>query len=228
MWAIVFGSFGAGLVGLASGSRVGACGGGIIGVGLLLLICMLNLRHLHGRLTSENGESESEDNYKAYRFDSSWEGDGQIYDAENKPLWRYKSIGGNIFRSTNYGFFWLPPFAVQDLEGRELLAFRRIRRFPFSVFEVKEGIRVVGTIRQQSLLSLLSTKYLLEFENEQRCTFWMPRFTIWFHGMTETGGHVLVRLWHHRVWLVRVDSNIDAFHLVAAIALIHRERLRHG
>ncbi len=53
-------------------------------------------------------------------------------------------------------------------------------------------------------------------------------FTLWFHGTTKTGGRVRVLRWHHRVWLVRLDSSIDTFHLVAAIAFIHRERLRHG
>ena len=168
----------------------------------------------------------SKDNCKAYCFNSSWEGDGQICDDENKPLWRYKSVGGNIFRSSVYGFFRLPPFAVHDLEGHELLMFTRTRRFPSSVFDVKEGNRVVGTIRKQSPLSLLSTKYSLEFDGGLRCTFYMPRGTVWFHGKTETGGRILVRLWQHRVWPVLLDSSIDDFHLVAASAFIHRERLR--
>jgi len=70
--------------------------------------------------------------------------------------------------------------------------------------------------------------YLLEFENGLPCTFFMPSFSVWFHGTTETGGRIWVLRWHHRVWLVRLDSSIDTFHLVAAIAFIHRERLRHG
>ena len=69
---------------------------------------------------------------------------------------------------------------------------------------------------------------LLEFESGLRCTFHMPPFSVWFHGVTETGGRVLVRLWHHRVWFLQLDPSIDSFHLVAAIALIHRERLRCG
>jgi hypothetical protein len=163
--------------------------------------------------------------YSDYCFHSSWDGDGQISDEENKPLWRYKSIGGNPFHSSVYGFFRLPVFVVQDLEGHELLAFKRIKRFPLSVFEVKEGNRLVGRIRQRSFLF---TKYILEFETGLRCTFHMPFFTVWFRGVSETGGHILVRLRQHRAWLVRLDSNINSLYLVAALAFIHRERLRHG
>jgi hypothetical protein len=225
MWAIVFGSVGAALGG-ASGSRIGLWVGGTIGVGLFILICSLNLRHYLRVLASEIEKSKSQNDSKAYRFDSSWEGDGQIFDEENKPLWQYKSIGGNPFRSQVYGFVRLPPFVIQNLEGRELLAFRRIARFPFSIFEIKEGSRVIGMIRKKSLLSFVSTKYSLEFESGLRCTFYMPRFTVWFLGMTETSGRFLVQLFAHRVWMVGVDRTIDSFHLVAAIAFIHRERLR--
>ena len=224
LWFILFIGLGAG-IGARSGSTIGAWCGGVIGLGLLWLVRTLSLRQLRRVLISEKRNGNSPDDCKDYRLDSSWEGDGQILDGANKLLWRYKSVGGNIFRSSVYGFLCLPPFVVQDLEGRELLVFKRIRRFPLSVFEVKEGNHVVGTIRKQSLLF---TKYLLEFESGLRCTFYMPRFAVWFHGITETGGRVLVRLWHHRVWYVRLDSSIDSFHLVAAIALIHRERLRHG
>jgi len=162
--------------------------------------------------------------YKDYRFDSSWEGDGQIYDGENKPLWRYKSLGRKS-NSSFYGLLWLPIFVIQDLNGHELLSFKRIKRFPFAVFEIKAGDRLIGTIRQRAFLF---TNYLLEFESGLRCTFSMPLFTVWFRGTTETGGRILVRLWQHRIWLVRLDSKINDFYLVAAIAFIHRERLRHG
>lgn len=172
-----------------------------------------------------DGPTTQPGDFKDYCFTSSWEGDGLISDRENKPLWRYKSAGGNKFRSSVYGFFRLPAFVVQDMEGVELLSFKRTKRFPLSVFEVREGNRLVGTIRQQSFLF---TKYLLGFESGLRCTFRMPLFTILFRGTTETGGQILVRLWQHRVWLVRLDASIDSFHLVAAIAFMHRERLRHG
>ncbi len=227
LWTTFFVGLGVS-VGAVTGGTIGKWCGGIIGFGLLFLICDLNLRHFRRVLTSKYGKSLSERDHKAYCFDSSWKGEGTICDDEHKPLWRYKSIGGNIFRSQVYGFFWLPPFAVYDLEGRELLVFKRTWRFPFSVYQVKEGDHVVGRIRKQSLLSLLTTKYSLEFEGGLRCIFWIPRFTVWFHGETDTGGGILVRMWHHRMWLVGLDSNIDNFWLVAAFAFIHRERLRSG
>jgi len=171
-----------------------------------------------------DGQTTPPGDYKDYRLEASWEGNGQIYDGEHKPLWRYMSVG-RFSDSSFYGFFRLPPFVVEDLEGHELLVFKRIKRFPFAVFEVKEGNQLVGTIRQRSFLF---TSYLLEFENGFRCTFSMPLFTVWFKGASETGGRILVRLWQHRIWFVRLDSTINSFHLIAAIAFLHRERLRHG
>lgn len=194
-------------------------------VGLAWLIAARNSRRLRPLVISEDGQYRPWDDCKEYCFDSCWEGDGQILDGENKPLWRYKSVGGNRFRCQVYGFLRLPPFVVQDLEGRDLLAFKRIKRFPFSAFAIAEGDRVVGTILQQSFLS---TRYFLELESGLRCTFHMPFLTVWFHGLTETDGRILVRLRGHRVWLVQIDSSINGFHLVAAIAFLHRERLRHG
>ena len=171
-----------------------------------------------------DGQTALPADYKDYRLESSWEGNGQIYDGEHKPLWRYKSVG-RASDSSVYGFFRLPPFVVEDLEGHELLVFKRIKRFPFAVYEVKEGNQLVGTIRQRTFLF---TSYLLEFENGFRCTFSMPLFTVWFKGTSETGGRILIRLWQHRIWFVRLDSTINSFHLIAAIAFLHRERLRHG
>ena len=162
--------------------------------------------------------------YKDYRFDSSWEGNGQISDEKSKPLWRYLSPG-RFSNSSFYGFFRLPVFVVEDLEGHELLSFRRIKRFPFGVYQIKEGNRLIGAIRQGAFLF---TKYHIEFESGLRCTFCLPLFTVWFRGKTETGERILVRLWGHRTWFVRLDPKINNFQLLAAIAFIHRERLRHG
>ena len=52
-----------------------------------------------------DGRTTQPDDYRDYCFISSWEGDGQICVGENKPLWRYKSVGGNIFHSSLYDFF---------------------------------------------------------------------------------------------------------------------------
>jgi hypothetical protein len=224
MWILVFVGLGAGL-GEASGGSIGAWCGGILGLALLVLLCMRYSRQLSRRLRPENEGSKSSANFKRYRFDSSWEGDGQVFDENDKLLWRHKSIGGNIFRSSVYGFFWLPPYAVQDMEGNELLRFERIKRIPRTAFEIREGNHVVGTIHKRSSLF---TEYRLELESGLRCSFLVPPFTVWFHGIVDGGGRILIRLWHHRVWLAQLDSSINDFYLVAAIALIHRERLRNG
>jgi hypothetical protein len=171
-----------------------------------------------------DGQTTPPADFKDYRFDATWEGDGRISDSENKPLWRYQSVGRKS-RGSFYGFFRLPVFVVQDLEGRELLSFTRIKGFPSAIYQINEGDRLIGTIQ---LRGFLSNKFFLEFASGLRCSFHMPLFTVLFKGSSETGGQILVRLWQHRVWFVRLDSIINNFHLVAAMAFIHRERLRRG
>jgi len=75
--------------------------------------------------------------HKDYRFDSSWEGDGQISDAVNKPLWRYKSVGRKS-HSSLYGFFRLPVFVVKFGRAR-IACFHVNQTIPFAVYEVRKA-----------------------------------------------------------------------------------------
>jgi hypothetical protein len=51
-------------------------------------------------------------------------------------------------------------------------------------------------------------------------------FTVYFRGWSETGEAIRARLWTHNVWYVAVDIKADSPQLMAALAFIHRERLR--
>jgi uncharacterized protein (DUF2344 family) len=87
---------------------------------------------------------------------------------------------------------------------------------------VHEG-RPVCTIRQRSLLR---NHFALDFTNGQKWRFRMPLFTAVFRGVSETGEAVRVRVRTHNLWYVFVEPKADTPQLVAALAFIHRERLR--
>ena len=54
----------------------------------------------------------------------------------------------------------------------------------------------------------------------------MPLFTVYFKGWSETGGKVFVRVETHNTWFLQIDEGRDSPQLLAALAFIHRERLR--
>ena len=157
----------------------------------------------------------------AYCFHCTWSGNGEIYDSAGKILWRFRT-GPEHFKTT-YGLFRLPDFVVSDTAERELLRIRRERRLP-SRFVMREDGRPVCTISQRSIFL---NKYALNFADGSRWTFHMPLFTVFFSGVSGSGGaSVRVRLDSHNVWYVLVDPGHDSVHLVSALAFIHRERLR--
>jgi hypothetical protein len=51
-------------------------------------------------------------------------------------------------------------------------------------------------------------------------------FTVSFGGWSEAGEKIRVRIRTHNIWYVLIDTNVDSPQLVAALAFIHRERLR--
>jgi hypothetical protein len=54
----------------------------------------------------------------------------------------------------------------------------------------------------------------------------MPLFTVSFEGWSEAGEKIRVRIRTHNIWYVLIDTNVDSPQLAAALAFIHRERLR--
>ena len=160
-----------------------------------------------------------------YCFHCLWEGDGEIYNSEGEILWRVKTR----YRDGSRPYFYLrwcgrnPDFIVYDPSGREWLRIVRNRRWLAGQFVMLENELPVGTITEHSPLL---NRYDLDFASGSKWNFHMPFFTVWFKGASETDAKVMVRIWGHQVWYVRIDAVADHPHLVAALAFVHRERLR--
>ncbi len=158
-----------------------------------------------------------------YCFRCSYEGNGEICDSNGGVLWRFRTLHPSGRPRYPYGVFRLPDFVVEDTTGKEIFRVRRVRAWPLGRFEmVHEGVPVCA-IRQRSLLR---NRYALEFPGGRRWWFRMPLFTVMFQGASEAGETVRVRFRTHNVWFVVVEPKADAPQLVAALAFIHRERLR--
>jgi hypothetical protein len=158
-----------------------------------------------------------------YGFCCTYEGSGAIYEAGNmEPLWRFTGQEGRRERYP-YGFFHLPDFVVYDPDKRERFRFKRVRRLPMARFIMIEDGRPICTISQRSPLL---NRYRLDFTSGERWSFHMPPFTIYFKGWSATGGKVFVRLDAHNTWHLQIDEGHDSPQLLAALAFIHRERLR--
>ncbi len=81
----------------------------------------------------------------------------------------------------------------------------------------------IGPINQRSFLR---NKFTLNFTNGQKWIFRMPLFTARFNGLSETGEKIRVGVRTHNIWYVSIDAHAASPQLVAALAFIHRERLR--
>ena len=158
-----------------------------------------------------------------YFFHCSYSGFGEIGDSTGKVLWRVAGQAEKNRRRYPYGWLRLPDFMVCDTAGRELFRIKRIRRLPPARFVMTENGRPVCTIRQQRVLL---NRYALAFDGGEMWTFHLPLFSVFFTGATPNGGQILVRLWSHNTWQVRISAGNDSPRLLAALAFIHRERLR--
>lgn len=159
-----------------------------------------------------------------YCFRCSYEGIGKIYNSIGEVLWQTKTLH---FRRPHYpyGFFRLPDFVVYDSAEKEICRIKLKRRFGLAEFVMIENGVATCTIKQKSILR---NKYTLEFSNGQKWVFRMPLFTINFSGISENGEKIQARLRAHETWYVLIDVVADNPQLVAALAFIHRERLRFG
>lgn len=178
--------------------------------------------HVTSREKTPPGEGQPGERGK-YCFKCSYEGDGEIYDWNGKTLWRTKTEHLDGQPRYPFGLFQLPDFVVCDTADKELFRVTRQRKWPLTESVLAENGSLVCTIRQRSILL---NSYTLDFTNGQEWKFRMPLFTVMFRGSSGTGDAVRVRLWTHNVWYVAIDSKADNPRLVAALAFIHRERLR--
>ena len=158
-----------------------------------------------------------------YCFKCSYEGNGQIFASNGERLWRVETqhFGGRP--RYPYGVFRVPDFVVYGQDDKEALRVRLERKWPLARFVMLENESPVCTIR---LRSLLRNKYTLAFADGQNWVFTMPLFTVLFRGRSESGKEIRVRLWSHNLWYVLIDPSADTPQLVAALAFLHRERLR--
>lgn len=156
-----------------------------------------------------------------YCFRCSYEGNGEIYNSNGEIVWRVKTLHRRPHYP--YGLFRLPDFVVYDKADKECCRVKLERKWALAQFVMIENGLPVCTIRQRSILR---NKFTLDFTNGQKWIFHEPLFAVNFSGLSETGEKIRVRLWSHNVWYAQVDAKIDSPQLGAALAFIHRERLR--
>jgi hypothetical protein len=156
-----------------------------------------------------------------YCFRCSYEGIGEIYDSNGGILWRFKTLHKRPHYP--YGLFRLPDFVVYDKAEKEIFRIKLERKWALAQFAMLENGSTVCIINQRSILR---NKFTLNFRNGQKWVFKMPLFTVSFGGWSEAGEKIRVRIRTHNIWYVLIDTNVDSPQLAAALAFIHRERLR--
>jgi hypothetical protein len=156
-----------------------------------------------------------------YCFRCSYEGNGEIYNSNGGILWRFKTLHKRPHYP--YGLFRLPDFVVYDKADKELFRIKSKCKWALAQFMMLENGLPICTINQRSILR---NKFTLNFTNGQEWVFQMPLFTVNFGGWSEAGEKIRVRFRSHNIWYVLIDTKADTPQLVAALALIHRERLR--
>jgi hypothetical protein len=159
-----------------------------------------------------------------YCFLCSHKGNGKIYDSRGEIVWLVQTPRFNHRRLFRLGFCRLPDFVVYDKTDKELIRIKCERRLPGARFVMLEDGAPVCRIRQRSILL---NKYRMDFAGQPKWTFHMPLFTGNFKGNSEGGARIQVHLQTHYQWYVFIDSDADSLRLVAALAFIHRERLRY-
>lgn len=113
-----------------------------------------------------------------------------------------------------------PDLVFCDSAGGEVLRIQRRVRFP-ARFEVIEDGDVTGLIR---LRSPLRNSYRIEIGTDAGWTFRMPLFSITFHGRSDVGEEVWVRVWPgKRQWNILLQPGSNSPVLLAALSFIHRE-----
>ena len=157
---------------------------------------------------------------KDYCFCSDWDGDGEIYNRDNKIIWKFQSTALKESPDKS-GVFQLPVFSFRDAEGKELLAIYREKRFPMAQFNIIESGLTVCTISQRSLFF---TKYEFNFHGGLKWNLHLPMFSVFGKSVSESGGEILVRIHTRRQWFVRAE--FDNPPMMAALAYIIRKKVQ--
>lgn len=160
---------------------------------------------------------------KRYGITSTWYGEGEVFSYdENRTVLKFRNE--RTPDSELYGLIWLPKFLVLNNEGVEMLQFQRVRRLIRSEFEIRDTGNRVGTVVQRNLFC---TGYELRLLNGEVWDFRLPLFATGFFGSSAAGGKLLFWLKSHRQWQLVICSGHDSEQLLASLAFLHRERLRH-
>lgn len=162
--------------------------------------------------------------FSEYGTSSSYFGDGEIYSfEEERVVWRFGNEP-NVARCS-YGIWRLPDFVIRGLDGGELLRIRRCRRFPWARFDLLVNGNPIGQIRS---CGVLFTRYRLSVGDSPDWKFHLPHFTVNFRGICESGDTLRIERVGHWNWYVGIQHGAASLPLLATIAFLHRERLRHG
>lgn len=158
----------------------------------------------------------------AYVSRCAYEGMGEIYDSNGELLWRTKTLH---FHKPHYpyGLFRIPDFVVCDKDEKEIFRIKAERNWIFPHFTMIRDGSPFCSIQSRSPLR---NKHTLAFSNGEKWVFRMPLFTMHFKGVSESGGRISVRVRTHNIWQILINPESDRPELAAAIAFIHRERLR--
>jgi uncharacterized protein YxjI len=159
-----------------------------------------------------------------YRFCSTWDGDGEIYNQENKIIWRFKMTGLKQ-HPAEVGIVPPPSFALNDADGKELVTISREKRLPLARYVVTENGSRCCTIWQRSIWF---TKYEFEFDNKLHWKFYMPMFSVSGKVISETGAVIRVQARTRREWYVRFDAEIESTPMIAALTFVVRNKLQRS
>jgi hypothetical protein len=157
-----------------------------------------------------------------YYFCSTWDGDGEILDRENKIVWRFQTTGLGS-RPTDSRTGRPPIFALRDAVGRELFTVLRERRFPLAQFAVVGDDECVCVVRQ---CNPVFTRYEFEFGDESKWHLHLPMFSVRGRAMSENGVEILVSARTRREWYMRFVVGYDSPALVAALVFVTRKKLQ--
>lgn len=154
----------------------------------------------------------------------SYSGSGQITNSADEVLFSFRTLHPNPnFDGTCYGLYRLPDFVVYDKDGKEWIRIKRVGRLPHARFAMFEHGEPICIIQQRSPLR---NRYILKFANGPIWKIRLPLFTVFFSGDSDDGCNIRIRLWSHNCWLMQISPATLPPHLIAAIAFLHRERLR--
>lgn len=160
---------------------------------------------------------------KRYGISCGWHGDGEVFSFdENRVVLKF--CNEPTPRRMMYGLMCLPEFVVFNQDNLEQLRIRRTRRFFRQVFEIRDSANIVGEVIRRNPVC---RSYELNLANGTKWNFSLPLFTTGFFGDSSSGGRLLFWVKSHKDWQIVVDTEHDSTLLIAAIAFIHREYLRH-